>query len=59
MLLEGLQRDIPLHPKLMLTVQSGTFDKSNVLHIDFTDTMKGLTMTLQDGYLLWEQRRWN
>jgi hypothetical protein len=57
--LEGFQRVILLHPKLTLAVQSGIFDKSDVPHIDFTDIMKGLTMTLQDGYLLREQRRWN
>jgi hypothetical protein len=57
--LEGLQRAIPLHPKLTLAVQNGTFDKSDVPHIDITDTMKGLTTALQDGCLLWGQRRQN
>jgi hypothetical protein len=59
MLLEGLQRAIPLHPKLTLAMQSRIFDKSDVPHINFTNTMKRLMMALQDGYLLWEQRRWN
>jgi hypothetical protein len=38
----------------MLAVKNRTFDKSDVPHIDFTDTIRRLTIALQQARLLRE-----